>query len=74
LANRTGILWVIEPYLPLTIGGPPAIPAGIPAGDPRIGLDRSVMQYGITPSFFPPATKLPTLAHPKLSASDPIET
>ena len=37
LANGTGIVWVIEPYLTLTIGGPPAIPAGIPAGDPRIG-------------------------------------
>jgi hypothetical protein len=27
LANGTGIVWVIEPDLPLTIGGPPAIPA-----------------------------------------------
>jgi hypothetical protein len=33
LANGTGIVWVIEPYLTLTIGGPPAIPAGIPTGD-----------------------------------------
>jgi hypothetical protein len=37
LANGTGIVWVIEPYLALTISGPPAISAGIPAGDPRIG-------------------------------------
>jgi hypothetical protein len=37
LANGTGIVWVIEPYLALTIGGPPAIPAGIPAGGPSIG-------------------------------------
>ena len=37
LANGTGIVWVIEPYLALTISRPPAIPAGIPAGDPRIG-------------------------------------
>ena len=37
LANRTGVVRVIEPYLALTISGPPAIPAGIPAGDPRIG-------------------------------------
>jgi hypothetical protein len=37
LANGTGIVWVIEPYLALTISGPPAIPAGIPAGDRRIG-------------------------------------
>ena len=37
LANGTGIVWVIEPYLTLTIGGPPAFPASIPAGDPRIG-------------------------------------
>jgi hypothetical protein len=37
-------------------------------------LDRSVMQYGIAHSFFPPATKFPTLAHPKSSVSDPIET
>ena len=36
-ANGTGIVWVIEAYLALTVGGPPAIPAGIPAGDPRIG-------------------------------------
>jgi hypothetical protein len=32
-ANGPGIVWVIEPYLALTIGGPPAIPAGIPTGD-----------------------------------------
>jgi hypothetical protein len=37
LANGTGIAWVIEPYLALTIGGPPAISAGIPAGHRRIG-------------------------------------
>jgi hypothetical protein len=37
LANGTGIGRVIEPYLALTIGGPSAIPAGIPAGDRRIG-------------------------------------
>jgi hypothetical protein len=37
LANGTGIVWVIEPYLALTISEPPAIPAGIPAGDRRIG-------------------------------------
>jgi hypothetical protein len=37
LANGTGIVWIIEPYLAPTTGGPPAIPAGIPAGDPRIG-------------------------------------
>ena len=36
-ANRTGIVRVIEPYLALTISGPSAIPAGIPAGDRRIG-------------------------------------
>src|SRR5689334_1452157 len=37
LANGTGIVWAIEPYLALTISGPPAIPAGIPAGGPSIG-------------------------------------
>ena len=31
--NGTGIVWDIEPYLALMIGGPPAIPAGIPTGD-----------------------------------------
>jgi hypothetical protein len=36
LANGTGISWVIEPYLALTFNGPPAIPAGVPTGDPRI--------------------------------------
>jgi hypothetical protein len=30
LANGTGIVRVIEPYLALTIGGPPAIPVRIP--------------------------------------------
>jgi hypothetical protein len=53
LANGTGIVWAIEPYLPLTISGPPAIPAGIPTGDASV-LDRSVMQYGITHSLLLP--------------------
>ena len=36
LANATGIVWVVEPNLALTISRPPAIPASIPAGDTRI--------------------------------------
>src|SRR5438477_10747698 len=72
-ANGTGIVSVIEPYLALTISGPPAIPAGIPAGGPSIGSGSkcdAVRHYALP--VFPPATKLPTLAHPKSSASDPI--
>jgi hypothetical protein len=73
LANGTGIVSVIEPYLALTISGPPAIPAGIPAGGPSIGSGSkcdAVRHYALPP--FPPAPELPTLAHPKSSASDPI--
>src|SRR5580704_8986301 len=36
-AYGTGIPWVVEALLPITISGPKAIPARIPAGDPRIG-------------------------------------
>ena len=36
-AHGTGIPWVVEPLLPVMISGPKATPAGIPAGDPRIG-------------------------------------
>jgi len=36
-AYGTGIPWVVEPLLPVMISGPKAIPARIPAGDPRIG-------------------------------------
>jgi hypothetical protein len=38
LANGSGIVRVIEPYLALTISRPTAIPAGIPASDRRIGF------------------------------------
>ena len=51
LANGTGIVSIIELLLALTIGGPPAIAAGIPASDPRISSGRSVMQYGIRHSL-----------------------
>ena len=74
LANGIGIVWVIELYLPLTIGGPLAISAGIPAGDRRIGSGSkcdAVRHYAL---LFPPTTKVSTLAHPKSSASDPIRT
>jgi hypothetical protein len=36
-AYGTGIAWVVEPLLPVMISGPKAIPARIPAGDPRVG-------------------------------------
>ena len=36
-AYGTGIPWVVEPLLSVMISGPKAIPARIPAGDPRIG-------------------------------------
>ena len=55
LANGTGIVWVIEPYLALTIGGPPAIPAGTPTGDPRIGSGSkcdAVRHYALLPPAF----------------------
>jgi hypothetical protein len=51
LANGTGIVWAIEPYLALTISGPPAIPARIPAGGPSIGPGSKCVQYGITHSL-----------------------
>src|SRR4051794_38957720 len=65
---------VIEPYLALTISGPPAIPASIPAGGPSIGSGSkcdAVRHYAL-PRFFVQRHKVPTLAHPKSSASDPI--
>src|ERR1700731_871406 len=37
MAYGSGIPWVVEPLLPVMICGPKAIPARIPAGDPRIG-------------------------------------
>jgi hypothetical protein len=55
LANGTGIVRVIEPYLALTIGGPPAIPAGIPARDRRIGSGSkcdAVWHYALLPPAF----------------------
>ena len=55
LANGTGIVWVIEPYLALTISGPPAIPAGIPTGDRRIGSGskgNAVRHYALLPPAF----------------------
>jgi hypothetical protein len=55
LANGTGIGRVIEPYLALTIGGPPAVPAGIPAGDRRIGSGSkcdAVRHYAPLPPAF----------------------
>jgi hypothetical protein len=55
LANGTGIVLVIEPHLALTISGPPAIPAGIPAGDRRIGSGSkcdAVRHYALLPPAF----------------------
>ena len=36
-AYGAGIVWIVEPLLARMISGPKATPAGIPAGDPRIG-------------------------------------
>ena len=56
LANGTGIASRIEPYLALTISGPPAIPAGIPAGNRRIGSGskcNAVRHYALLSSRIP---------------------
>jgi hypothetical protein len=37
MAYGAGIAWIVEPLLALMIRRPEATPAGIPAGDPRIG-------------------------------------
>jgi hypothetical protein len=37
MAYGAGIARIIEPLLPLVVGRPPRIPAGIPAGDRFIG-------------------------------------
>jgi hypothetical protein len=53
--NGAGIVWVVETYLALTISGPPAIPAGIPAGDARIGSGSkcdAVRHYAPLPPAF----------------------
>src|SRR5690348_11140852 len=51
LANGSGIISVIKLLLALTISRPPAIPAGIPAGDPRIGSGSKCDANGIDPRF-----------------------
>ena len=43
MAYWSGIAFLVEKLLPLVIGRP-AVAADIPAGDPSIVLDRSVMQ------------------------------
>ena len=63
LANGTGIVSVIEPLLALTISGPPAIPAGIPTSDPRIGSGSkcdAVRHYALL--SLPPSTKVIAIA------------
>ena len=37
MAYGASIVWIVEPLLARMINGPKATPAGIPAGDPRIG-------------------------------------
>ena len=60
LANGTGIAWVIEPYLALTtVDHRQFLPAYQPV-TVASALDRSVMQYGITHSFFLPRQTLNT--------------
>jgi hypothetical protein len=41
MAYGAGIVWIVEPLLARMISGPKASPAGIPAGDPRIGPGSS---------------------------------
>jgi hypothetical protein len=50
-AYGTGIPWVVEPLLPVMISGPKAIPARIPAGDPRIGSGSKCDAVGHLHSF-----------------------
>jgi hypothetical protein len=84
LANGTCIVRVIEPYLALTIGRPPAIPAGIPTGDPRIGSGSKcdAVRHSAPPSSrireeviaISRSRKRSTLAHSNLSALNLIGT
>jgi hypothetical protein len=52
MAYGAGIVWIVEPLLARMISGPKATPAGIPAGDPRIGSGSKCDAVGHS---FPPA-------------------
>jgi len=70
LANGTGMVWVIEPYLALMISGPPAfLPAYQPVTVASV-LDRSEMQYGITHFFFVPR-QIPNTAPSQILGIEP---
>jgi hypothetical protein len=52
MAYGAGIVWIVEPLLARMISGPKATPAGIPAGDPRIGPGSKC--NAVRHSFLPP--------------------
>jgi hypothetical protein len=79
LANGTGIVSVIEPRLALTISGPPAIPAGIPTSDPRIGSGSkcdAVRHYALAfcPAFKGDCDRLVLTNFQRWSIPNPIGT
>jgi hypothetical protein len=73
MAYGAGIVWIVEPLLALMIRRSEATPAGIPAGDPRIGPGskcnavRQLLSSHLVAFVQPPNTGLS-----KSSASNPI--
>ena len=58
MAYGAGIVWIVEPLLALMIRRPEATPAGIPAGDPRIGPGSkcNAVRHSFPPAFCVRAT------------------
>jgi hypothetical protein len=73
MAYGAGIVWIVEPLLALMIRRSEATPAGLPAGDPRIGPGskcnavRQLLSSHLVAFVQPPNTGLS-----KSSASNPI--
>jgi hypothetical protein len=73
MAYGAGIVWIVEPLLARMISGPKATPAGIPAGDPRIGPGSkcdAVGHYALLSSRFRVREK-PNTEPSQSSASGP---
>jgi len=74
MAYGAGIVWIVEPLLARMISGPKATPAGIPAGDPRIGPGSkcNAVRHSFPPAFCVRAK--PNTEQSKSPASNPIGT
>ena len=65
LAHRSGIALLVEEFLPLVIGRPPAIAAVKPAGDPRI--DSGPKRNAVHLLLVPENTLKPSKLDPRLN-------